>query len=219
MDIVVSRYKRDVTFIYKIKEQIQDINILIYDKENSDNPNNVPVNKGNEASAYLKYIIDHYDNLPEYTFYIHDEEFSTHHTGSIIDRIIEANNSNNLYYNINHTSWNEPNLIIRSHPNIYIDFLNWYKKYIDQYIPYNVVPNYPDFIYGFKSCAQFKIHKSLIHNFPIEFYKNLYNWIITTNLPNYFSGRYLEWTWHVFFVLYPICIKNNINVKRIRWKL
>ena len=43
-----------------------------------------PVNKGNEASVYLKYIIDFYDNLPEFTFFIHDEEYSWHHSGSTL---------------------------------------------------------------------------------------------------------------------------------------
>ena len=54
-NIVVSRYKKNVDFVYRINNN-QNINVLIYDKENPDNPLNVPVNKGNEASVYLKYI-------------------------------------------------------------------------------------------------------------------------------------------------------------------
>lgn len=218
IDIVLSRYKRDINFIYKIKESIEDVNILVYDKENPKNPNNVPVNKGNEASVYLKYIIEHYHNLPEFTIYIHDEEYSWHHTGSILDRILQAKDSEHLYYNLNHFTWTEPNTIWKNHPEIYPHFLRWYNQYIDKYIPKRLLPNYPDFTYGFKGCAQFKIHKSLIKNFPIEFYQDLYDWITTTDLANAFSGRYLEWTWHVFYLLYPICIKNKFEVDRIRWK-
>ena len=52
------------------------------------------MNKGNEASVYLKYIIDNYDNLPDFTFFIHDEEYAWHHTGSIIDKYTESIMSN-----------------------------------------------------------------------------------------------------------------------------
>ena len=69
---------------------------------------NIPVNKGNEASVYLKYIIDYYDELSNFTFFIHDEEFSWHHSGSIINKYKEAINSKNTYYNINDKCvWNK----------------------------------------------------------------------------------------------------------------
>ena len=55
-NIVVSRYNKDVDFVYRINNN-KDVNVMIYDKENPNNPLNVPVNKGNEASVYLKYII------------------------------------------------------------------------------------------------------------------------------------------------------------------
>ena len=75
--------------------------MYIYDKETPENEYNIPVNKGNEASVYLKYIVDNYDNLADFTFFTHDEEFAWHHSGSIIDRFDEAVMSNKLYYNIN----------------------------------------------------------------------------------------------------------------------
>ena len=43
------------------------------------------------------------------------------------------------------------------------------------------------------------MHKSLIKRLPIKFYEDLYNWIINTNMPNSKSGRFLEWTWHIFW--------------------
>ena len=92
-NIVVSRYNRNVDFVYRINDN-KNINILIYDKENPTNPYNVPVNRGQEASVYLKYITDYYDQLPDYTFFIHDEEYAWHHSGSIIDKYQEAIKSN-----------------------------------------------------------------------------------------------------------------------------
>jgi hypothetical protein len=203
-NIVVSRYNNNVDFVYKINNN-KNINIMIYDKENPDNPLNIPVNKGNEAAVYLKYIIDYYDELTDFTFFIHDEEFSWHHTGSIIDKYNEAIMSNELYYNINDKAhWNKPNLIEEY---IYNELLKWYNEYVEEYIPISKVPNNKDFIYNYYGCAQFLVHKDLIRNLPKEFYMKLYNWIITTNIPNEISGRFLEWTWHVFWVIYPKYIK------------
>jgi hypothetical protein len=207
-NIVVSRYKKNVDFIYKINGN-KNINVMVYDKENPNNPFNVPVNKGQEASVYLKYIIDYYDNLTDFTFFIHDEEYAWHHSGSILNKYTEATQSNQMYYNINDKCyWGSRDRIKRAHGNlIYNKFMQWYKTYIEKYIPISKVPNNKDFIYGYRGSAQFLVHKNVIKNLPKEFYVRLYHWIITTNVPNYYSGRYLEWTWHIMWHVYPT-IKN-----------
>lgn len=202
IDCVVSRYKKNTDWVYKLK----NINkFYIYDKQNPSNEYNIPVNKGNEASVYLKYIIDHYDKLSDFTFFIHDDEYSWHHSGSIIDLFDEAVASNELYYNINKncilgsimkTKWSE-------------EFLVWYNNYIEKYIPLNTLLH-KDTV-GYRGSAQFLVHKSLITNLPLKFYEDLYNWIITTRLPNCKSGRFLEWTWHVFWDIYPKLSNNKIE--------
>jgi hypothetical protein len=164
----------------------------IYDKE-------IPkVNKGNEASVYLKYIIDNYENLPDFTFFIQDEEYAWHHSGSIINLLDEAIMSNKLYYNIN-----DKNILgsIVTNP-WYNDILIWYNTYIEKYIPINTLPN-KDWTPNYRGSAQFLVHKSLITNLPLEFYENLYNWLITTDMTSAKSGRFLEWTWHIFWDIYP----------------
>ena len=195
INCVVSRYKRNVDFVYKLK----NINkIYIYDKETPENEYNIPVNKGNEASVYLKYIIDNYDNLTDFTFFTHDDEYAWHHVGSIVDCYNEAVKSNKLYYNVNQKCILGS---IISNP-WYNDILDWYNTYIEKYIPMNSLPK-KDWTQGYRGSAQFLVHKSLITNLPLEFYENLYNWIITTDMTNDKSGRFLEWTWHIFWVIYP----------------
>jgi hypothetical protein len=205
-NIVVSRYYRNVDFVYRINNGI-DINVMIYDKENYKNPYNIPVNKGNEASVYLKYIIDYYDCLTDFTFFIHDEEYAWHHSGSIIDKYTEAVSSKQMYYNINDKCrWDIQNSLSQES---YTQLFKWYNEYIEEYIPISKVPNHTDFIYGYQGSAQFLVHKDLIQNLPKDFYVKLYNWIITTELSNRVSGMLLEWTWHVFWVIYPTYIKND----------
>jgi hypothetical protein len=112
--------------------------------------------------------------------------------------------SNKLYYNINDRS------ILGSiiSNGWYNEILIWYNNYIEKYIPMNSLPN-KDWTQNYRGSAQFLVHKDLIRNLPKDFYVKLYNWIITTNLSNYYSGRYLEWTWHIFWDIYPTYIKNK----------
>ncbi len=190
----MSRYKKNIDWVYKI----QNINkFFIYDKENPENPYNIPVNKGNEASVFLKYIVDHYDDLADFTFFIHDDEYAWHHRGSIIQLFKEALMSNKLYYNIN-----EGCILgsIVTNP-WYNEILEWYNTYIEKYIPMHIMPK--DWTPGFRGSAQFLVHKSLITKLPKQFYEDLYNWIITTDMENGKSGRFLEWTWHIFWYIYP----------------
>jgi hypothetical protein len=194
-NIVISRYNKNVCWANKLKNNY--INIIVYDKENNKNPHNIPVNKGQEASSYLKYIVDYYDNLPDFTFFTHDEEYSWHHSGSIIDKFDEAVSSNKLYYNIN------DKCILGSIKNEWYDEIkDWYNKYIEKYIPMSSLPN-KDWTVGYRGSAQFLVHKSIIRRLPKEFYKDLYNWIITTDEINYKTSRFMEWTWHIFWDIYP----------------
>ena len=200
INIVVSRYNKNVDFIYKINNDINNINFMIYDKENKSNPFNIPINKGREASVYLKYIIDYYDVLPEFTFFIHDEEYSWHHLGSIIDRYNEAIDSKELFYNIN-SFYLGP----YSHISEKKELMEWYNKFIEPYIPFEKLPN-KDWLIGYKGCAQFLVNKNLIRNLPLKFYQDIYNWILEFH-DGKLAGFFLEWTWHLFWDIYPKYIK------------
>jgi len=195
INIVVSRYKKEVDWVNRLK----GINeILIYEKEMPECKYNIPLNKGNEASVYLKYIVDHYDNLPDFTFFAHDDEYAWHHSGSIVDKFDEAIASNQKYYNIN-----DKCILGSIKENVwYNDILEWYEKYIEKYIPIKSLP-YEDWTIDYRGSAQFLVNKSLIRCLPKIFYEDLYNWIIETDMPSFKSGRFLEWTWHIFWVIYP----------------
>jgi hypothetical protein len=208
INIVVSRYKKDTSWTEKFNKY--DTNIMIYDKENPNNEYNVPINRGNEASVYLKYIIDNYENLTEYTFFVHDEEYSWHYTGSIIERFLEAFyfaiTKKEKFYNINNYCLEPYVTAIDNKKSFHL----WYNKFIEPYIPYESIASY-DWMLGYKGCAQFLVHKDVILNFPLKFYQDIYNWILydeEEHVP-YMSGYYLEWTWHLFWVIYPNILKQK----------
>lgn len=198
INVVVSRHQRNTDFVEKL-HLVAPVNIMVYDKENPSNPYNVPKNMGREASVYLKYIVDHYECLSDYTFFIHDEERSWHHNGTIQERFKEAIDSGEKFYNINNEYFNSI-----SHIRQKTELMKWYKDYIEEYIPYDRLPN-KDWLAGgtYKACAQFLVHKSLITSLPKRFYERLYEYCFIPNPDPKLSGFFLEWTWHLFWVIYP----------------
>ena len=109
-------------------------------------------------------------------------------------------NSKELFYNVNNYHLQSIEGILEKN-----ELLEWYKKFIESYIPFEKLPN-KDWLIGYKGCAQFLVHKSLIRNLPLEFYQDIYNWILEFENNN-LSGYFLEWTWHLFWVIYPKYIK------------
>lgn len=200
LNIVVSTHKKDVTWLNNFSKNYK---IFLYTKEDEKNKYNIPINRGNEASAYLKYILDFYEYFPDLIFFIHDDEFSWHHSGSLILKLEEALDKNLDYYNIN------DNCImgnITPHP-WYDEIIEWYQKYIQEFIPIEKLPS-PEWTAGYRGSAQFLVNKKNILNLPKNFYENLYNWIIDTDMEGSKSGRFLEYTWHLFWEIYPKYIKN-----------
>jgi len=201
INLVSSRYKKNVEWIYNIK----DINkFFIYDKEKKfEDYNNafteyvvIEKNKGHEASVYLKYIIDNYYKLSDYTIFVHDDEYSWHHEGSLVDIINKIDVKSKKYHNLNNGKCIMGKLLEYNH------YYDWYNRYIQKTIPINKLPT-KHFTEGHAGCAQFIIHKSLINYYPLKMYNDIYNWIITTDLSNFFSARYLEWTWNLLWDIYP----------------
>lgn len=153
---------------------------------------------GGICSAYLKHIVDNYDNLPDFIFFLKDDEWSWTHTGPIKERFIEAIQSQRRYFNINDAAA-LPQIYDSPHVPLIEE---WYTNHIDKWIPFNRLTD-PDWASGFRGGNQFLVHKSLIQELPKEFYINMYRWVMTSGLPAETTDEMLETTWHLFFVLWP----------------
>lgn len=209
-DVVIVRYVNDITHLI---QRLSDtgFHVKVYEKH----PNQrekatyfVPQNKGNEASGFLQYIIEHYTALPEHVIFLHDHESSWHHTGNIYDRIMEHIQTEVSYVNLNNISWNaDPVEWISS-------LLDWYDTYF--YSEMGSVHKYGDFMIGHKSCAQFIVHKSVILQRSLSFYQRIYDWLFSTELEDFYSGRYLEYTWHLMWNQVPTY---NYLVQKFAYKL
>lgn len=185
--VLSSHYNEDLSWINFIKYPT-----LIYSKTLEDK-NFINFNKVQEAPAYLKYIIDNYYNLPEYTIFVHGHLNSLHQKDKNIVEIINDLKFNSDIINLNREDWIG---------DIYEGLDEWDKKYCwlsdnwdDMFGNYLELPEKLKFY----SCAQFAVNKNCITQYPVEFWQKLFNWCKNTQLDNYISSRIFEYCWFYIF--------------------
>jgi hypothetical protein len=184
--ILIAHYNEDLIWTKNLK-----YNYTIISK-NGIKYETIP-NKGNEASSYLQYIIENYNNLANYTFFIHGHRNSWHHKENIDEKI------NNIiikhdYYNLNDQNITTTFELSQREHNEY--------KIIIQLIPIleNILNKKIDFEkIKYRSCAQFYVSEKNILLNDINVYKKLYEFIMNTNISSYFTSRLFEYTWHFIF--------------------
>jgi hypothetical protein len=185
--IISSHYEEDLSWINFVKYEV-----IVYSKTIK-NKNFINFNKVQEAPAYLKYIIDNYESLPEYTIFVHGHLYSEHQKDKNIIDIINNISFDDDIINLNRSDWEN---------SITIGEDKWDKKY--SWLSENwqdIFGTYLDLPLKmtFHSSAQFAVNKKCIIQYPIEFWKKLFNWCENTNLDNYVSSRIFEYSWYYIF--------------------
>jgi Protein of unknown function (DUF3431) len=208
--LIISSYKKDVYWCQKLLEKGLVDEVFIYEHSDTKRPDLPPLchyentkNKSCEASAYLKYICDHYNQLPDKIILVHDEEYSWHHTGSIVDIVERHTSCDAEYTNINHYRWG-----IDVHPFLPDgDYYKYYTEFLEPY--YGPVESYGNFHNGHLGCAQFILKPAAILRNPLKFYQDLYNYSVSDNVKDgHNSGGFeyfMEYTWHLIFGLIEKC--------------
>lgn len=193
--VVLSVYDRDVAALAARIEAELGAEVLRYHKERPGEPYNVPVNRGNEASAYLKYVLDHWGRLPAVACLCHDEDRSWHHRGSLVDRLREgiAAVGASGFHNVNDFVMGD---VTRNA--LYPQITAWWRALCAGHVP-NMARFPRDWTSGYLGCAQLVVTRDRIERYPREFYGALYDWLLATPLDSSVSGRFLEWTWHVIW--------------------
>jgi hypothetical protein len=189
--IVTSHWKEDLNWLKC------EFPIVLIDKEDADptcfEPAYTIPNKGHEASAYLKFIIEFYDDLPDHVAFIHGHEKSHHqrHPLPILDLIRRANISKYDYINLN--DWYN-NFIFLNEPKYDTYVEDWWDIYMfpefkkpPRGFPFNNMP----------MAAQFIVSKKVIRANPIQFYIKCYDLLLQLNVPKH--AVFFEMVWHVIF--------------------
>lgn len=184
--IVSSHYKEDLSWINLVKYPVDIYSKTIKTK------NFISFNKAQEVPAYLKYIIDNYNNLPEYSIFVHGHLNSLHQRSNIIETINTIELKDKII-NLNRPDWI---VDLKSGDDFHDRKFSWIEdNWLD--LTKNKIP-IPNRL-KFPACAQFAIHKSCIERLPLEFWQNLFNWCEKTELENYISSRIFEYIWYYLF--------------------
>jgi hypothetical protein len=170
-DIVIARFNENLDWINDINRD--DINIKIYNKGEDDiNFKSTKLeNFGRDPHTFIIYIIENYDNLPEYVVFLQGNPIAHHK-----DVINTINNHVNEQY------------ICLSDHVIDEHIVSWYENLVDTKMP-DPYPNMKRYslidtsnaILGtetpikctFAAGQQYIVNKKYILNRNIEFYKNL----------------------------------------------
>jgi hypothetical protein len=169
-------------------------NIFVYQKHSPDLPLFLP-NKGNECLAYVQYIVDHYNSLPDYVIFVHGRAMK--HCDNIVDYL----NGSLIYATKEDLERNTPRDLVflsglyrnvsNSVTNIaFHEFEKYYKKWFGKETPKHG--------YTFWCCGQFFVSKMLILLRPLEFWRDLLNELLFEENGIYICA-YLEFVWHQLF--------------------
>ncbi|KAJ3185933.1 hypothetical protein HDU85_000847 [Gaertneriomyces sp. JEL0708] len=193
--VIVSRTREDVSWMPLHLGKC--IPYIIYEKDNPQAEHRMP-NKGNEASAYLKFILDNWQKLPERMAFIHGHRQSWHSTAPIDELLLRGNWDAAPFIKIPATYRHTKNLANSDVGNSEDEEGNlrlkifWNRFYAKHLGPL------PDFV-EYTCCAQFIVHNTSVYSRPRAMYQDIYDFLMSDEWPDYWSGRMLEYTWHVLF--------------------
>ena len=154
----------------------------------------VPVNRGNEASAFLQFIVENYDRLPAHVVLLHDHETSWHQDGSVVDALLAlvGRDVPGGVRNLNSFRLGS----IRSSA-LWPTIRDWFQLYLAPFL--GDVETFGDWTVGRLGCSQYVLSRDVVRARPRAMYAALYRWLLTTPLDDATSGRFLEWTWDLIW--------------------
>jgi Protein of unknown function (DUF3431) len=205
--IVMARMKsQDVSWVY---EELEGFNKSIYTVDDDSAELCVPRNKGHESMAYLTYIIDNYDNLPDTVLFFHSHRSAWHNnilldldSAKTIQRLNPARVAREGYFNARcHHDPGCPNWLHIDRPENEWDFE---KKKEEQYLTSRVWQQLhlnapPPQALSQACCAQFAVSGDRIRARPVGHYQRYRQWLLDTDVSDEFSGRILEYNWQYIF--------------------
>lgn len=159
-------------------------------------------NVGREATSYLKYIIEYYDELPEYVAFIHGHETAWHQTVDILQAINGAKYNEYGFIGLNGI------FFVR---NINTEFHSMMVDLWNTYFKHDTGIEYPMHRAAHSdACAQFIVSRENIKRNSKERYVEWLNLILNHTLPELpsWKGTHLEggmtdnsWKWGIVFEL------------------
>lgn len=199
IDLVVARYKEDVSWVFSIPN---NINAIVYNKfyKEDETANNITLpNVGREAHTYLYHIVKNFDKLSEHTIFSQGNPFD--HSPKFLQEIsknIEENNelSNNGFYSLGKIILEGPYANIDYRHECGLPIFYFFDLLFD-------ITMKPKDTYQTSYGAQFIVNKTNITHRPIEFYSFLLSFFSTESNP--IEGYIIERLWpYIFNIKIPL---------------
>ena len=182
----------------------------MYAMDNPSAPLHPVKNKGNEVMAYLSYIIDSYEHLPDVSIFMHSHRLAWHNNlildedaALMVRHLSPERVTREGYMNLRcHwepgcPDWLRPadkkKIPDREEQEILAE--SWAELY-----PGDEIPT----VLAQPCCAQFAVSRERILAIPKERFIWLRDWVIRTNLPDFLAGRVFEYTWQYVFTASPL---------------
>ena len=167
-------------------------------------------NHGREAIVYLKYIITHYDELNDITFFFHPSRYTWHNNLLLSEDSVESINRMNLdyvmqqgYVNTRCDHWPGCPAWITYSPSKAEHELDPHKLQ-DIFKPSLFKQLFPDEVdiprfFAQPCCSQFAVSRDAIRSRPLKEYQRLHKWI-HRELFDQYTGRAMEMLWQYIFL-------------------
>lgn len=188
-----------------IEEELPEIAKAVYVVNDSTAFMHPPKNKGHEVMVYLTYIIDNYASLPNVSIFMHAHRW-THHNGRLLDndavemisRLSDSHVIRHGYVNLR-CEW-DPGCPEWLYPIHSLASLAKQEEAVlsrcwRELFPSNPAPPF----LSQPCCAQFALSEERILSIPLSRYMFYRDWILTTPLSDYISGRIWEYLWQYIF--------------------
>lgn len=188
-----------------VYEQLPDIGKAIYVADDPSAPLHPPKNKGHEVMTYLTYILDHYDNLPDVSIFMHAHRYSWHnndlhnHDAAEMIKTLSSERVQRLGYMNMRCQWH-PGCPEWMHPGVMEEDVNKQEetamaKCWSELFPHEPIPR----VLAVPCCAQFALSRDRIRAIPLSTFNFYRNWLLKTELSDYISGRIWEYLWQFVF--------------------
>lgn len=188
-----------------IKEELPNVEIAVYNANDSAASLHPPKNKGHEVMVYLTYIIENYTQLPDIAIFMHAHRW-THHNNELLDndavQMISKLSSDHVfregYFNMRCQwdpgcpEWLNPTNL---HANLGKQEEVVLSRCWRELFPLDPLPGF----LAQACCAQFALSKERILSIPLSRFMFYRNWILMTPLSDYISGRIWEYSWQYIF--------------------
>ena len=200
--IVTAHYNEDLEWLRKSKYPV-----VLCDKPGAkvssftpDKKCTLDVNRGRESSSYLKYIVEHYDNLPERIAFIHGHEETYHqkYPKHILETIDDARKDLDF---VSLNNWlHMKKRVCESETFMGTPCGDWTAAFDDMKEHWEtlfkpiVKYDMPDY-FRFDASAQFIVSRKAILRHPKKAYQNLLDYMIDPNGNDFVRGVVMEFLW------------------------